>query len=61
MTILGAGMVHPTVLTNGGIDPEMHQGFAFGLGVERIAMLRHGIPDLRAFLENDTRFLRSMR
>jgi phenylalanyl-tRNA synthetase alpha chain len=61
MTILGAGMVHPTVLANGGIDPETHQGFAFGLGVERIAMLRHGIPDLRAFLENDTRFLRSMR
>ncbi|MFZ9702935.1 MAG: phenylalanine--tRNA ligase subunit alpha [Candidatus Limnocylindrus sp.] len=58
MTILGAGMVHPIVLENGGIDPETHQGFAFGLGVERIAMLRHGIPDLRALLENDLRMLR---
>ena len=61
MTILGAGMVHPVVLENGGIDPETHQGFAFGLGVERIAMLRHGIPDLRAFLENDLRFLAGFR
>lgn len=61
MTILGAGMVHPVVLENGGIDPETHQGFAFGLGVERIAMLRHGIPDLRAFLENDLRFLGAFR
>ena len=57
MTILGAGMVHPIVLENGGIDPETHQGFAFGLGVERIAMLRHGISDLRAFLDDDVRFL----
>jgi phenylalanyl-tRNA synthetase alpha chain len=61
MTILGAGMVHPVVLENGDIDPETHQGFAFGLGVERIAMLRHGIPDLRAFLENDLRFLAGFR
>jgi phenylalanyl-tRNA synthetase alpha chain len=61
MTILGAGMVHPIVLENGGIDPETHQGFAFGLGVERIAMLRHEIPDLRAFLENDLRMLRGLR
>jgi len=61
MTILGAGMVHPIVLENGGIDPETHQGFAFGLGVERIAMLRHGIPDLRALLENDLRMLRGLR
>ena len=61
MTILGAGMVHPTVLENGGIDPETHQGFAFGLGVERIAMLRHGISDLRAFLEDDVRFLEALR
>jgi phenylalanyl-tRNA synthetase alpha chain len=60
MTILGAGMVHPIVLENGGIDPETHQGFAFGLGVERIAMLRHGIPDLRALLENDLRMLRGL-
>jgi phenylalanyl-tRNA synthetase alpha chain len=54
-------MVHPIVLENGGIDPETHQGFAFGLGVERIAMLRHGIPDLRALLENDLRMLRGLR
>lgn len=59
LTILGAGMVHPVVLRNGGIDPDRHQGFAFGMGVDRIAMLRHGIPDIRAFLENDMRFLGS--
>jgi phenylalanyl-tRNA synthetase alpha chain len=57
LTILGAGMVHPVVLRNGGIDPEVHQGFAFGMGTDRIAMLRHGIPDIRAFLGNDMRFL----
>ena len=57
LTILGAGMVHPVVLHNGGLDPDEHQGFAFGMGVDRIAMLRHGIPDIRAFLENDMRFL----
>ncbi len=57
MVILGAGMVHPVVLRNGGIDPERYQGFAFGMGVDRIAMLRHGIHDLRYFLENDLRFL----
>jgi phenylalanyl-tRNA synthetase alpha chain len=57
LTILGAGMVHPVVLRNGGIDPEEYQGFAFGMGVDRIAMLRHGIPDIRAFLDNDMRFL----
>ncbi len=57
MVILGAGMVHPTVLGYGGIDPERYQGFAFGMGVDRIAMLRHGIPDIRLFLENDLRFL----
>ena len=57
LTILGAGMVHPVVLRNGGIDPEVHQGFAFGMGIDRIAMLRHGIPDIRAFLDNDLRFL----
>lgn len=61
MTILGAGMVHPVVLLNGGIDPERYQGFAFGLGVERIAMLRHGIGDIRAFLEDDLRFLEQFR
>jgi phenylalanyl-tRNA synthetase alpha chain len=57
MTILGAGMVHPVVLRNGGIDPEVYQGFAFGMGVDRIAMLRYGINDIRYFLENDARFL----
>ncbi|HUP83613.1 MAG TPA: phenylalanine--tRNA ligase subunit alpha [Candidatus Limnocylindria bacterium] len=59
LTILGAGMVHPVVLRNGGIDPEHFQGFAFGMGIDRIAMLRHGIPDIRAFFENDMRFLES--
>ena len=57
LTILGAGMVHPVVLRNGGIDPERYQGFAFGMGVDRIAMLRHGIGDIRALLDNDMRFL----
>ena len=61
MTILGAGMVHPVVLQYGGIDPERYQGFAFGMGVERIAMLRHGIADLRVFLDNDLRFLEQFR
>ena len=57
MTILGAGMVHPVVLRNGGIDPERHQGFAFGMGTDRITMLRYAIRDIRAFLANDLRFL----
>lgn len=57
MTILGAGMVHPVVLRNGGLDPERYQGFAFGMGTDRIALLRHGITDLRVFLEDDLRFL----
>jgi len=57
LTILGAGMVHPVVLRNGGLDPERYQGFAFGMGVDRIAMLRHGISDIRTFLDNDMRFL----
>jgi phenylalanyl-tRNA synthetase alpha chain len=61
MTILGAGMVHPVVLEHGGIDPERYQGFAFGMGVERIAMLRHGISDVRIFLDNDLRFLEQFR
>jgi phenylalanyl-tRNA synthetase alpha chain len=61
ITILGAGMVHPVVLQFGGIDPERYQGFAFGMGVERIAMLRHGIPDVRFFLEDDLRFLEQFR
>jgi phenylalanyl-tRNA synthetase alpha chain len=61
MTILGAGMVHPVVLRNGGLDPERYQGFAFGMGPERISMLRHRINDLRLFLENDLRFLGQFR
>ncbi|MBI5529654.1 MAG: phenylalanine--tRNA ligase subunit alpha [Deltaproteobacteria bacterium] len=56
--ILGSGMVHPQVLKNVGYDPEMYTGFAFGMGVERIARLRYGIDDLRRFFENDVRFLR---
>jgi phenylalanyl-tRNA synthetase alpha chain len=59
LTILGAGMVHPQVLRNGGIDPEVHQGFAFGMGIDRITMLRHGITDLRVFFQDDLRFLES--
>jgi phenylalanyl-tRNA synthetase alpha chain len=57
MTILGAGMVHPVVLEYGGLDPERYQGFAFGMGVERIANLKHSVGDLRLYLENDLRFL----
>ena len=56
--ILGAGMVHPFVLSNCGIDPEKYTGFAFGLGIERIAMASLGIDDIRLFYENDERFLR---
>ncbi len=55
--ILGAGMVHPNVFTSAGYDPEQVTGFAFGFGIERIAMLRYGIEDIRLFLENDIRFL----
>ena len=55
--ILGAGMVHPFVLSNCGIDPEVYSGFAFGMGIERIAMTRLGIDDIRLFYENDVRFL----
>jgi phenylalanyl-tRNA synthetase alpha chain len=61
MTILGAGMVHPVVLANGGIDPERYQGFAFGMGTDRITMLRYAIRDIRAFLANDLRFLERAR
>jgi phenylalanyl-tRNA synthetase alpha chain len=57
LEILGAGMVHPTVLRNGGYDPRKVSGFAFGMGPERIAMLRHGIEDIRNFWGNDLRFL----
>jgi phenylalanyl-tRNA synthetase alpha chain len=57
MELLGGGMVHPNVLRAVGYDPEQVQGFAFGIGVERIAMLRHGVTDIRLFVENDLRFL----
>lgn len=57
LEILGAGMVHPNVLKAGGIDPERYTGFAFGLGVERVAMLRYQLDDLRTLFENDVRFL----
>ncbi|OQX69832.1 MAG: phenylalanine--tRNA ligase subunit alpha [Sorangiineae bacterium NIC37A_2] len=57
LEVLGCGMIHPSVLTATGIDPEWYSGFAFGLGVERIAMLRYGIPDIRVLFENDPRFL----
>lgn len=57
LEVLGAGMVHPEVLKNGGIDPEVYSGFAWGMGVERLAMIRHGITDIRYFTENDVRFL----
>jgi phenylalanyl-tRNA synthetase alpha chain len=58
LEVMGAGMVHPQVLRNGGIDPDRYSGFAFGLGPERIAMLRHNIDDIRLFYGNDLRFLR---
>ena len=58
LEILGSGMVHPKVLEAGGIDPSEWQGFAFGMGIDRIAMLKYGIPDLRAFFEADLRWLR---
>ncbi|NBX66626.1 MAG: phenylalanine--tRNA ligase subunit alpha [Proteobacteria bacterium] len=57
LEILGCGMVHPNVLRNCGIDPNVYQGFAFGMGIERVAMLKYGIPDLRTFFEGDTRWL----
>lgn len=58
LEILGSGMVHPSVIKAGGLDPERYQGFAFGMGLDRIAMLKYGIPDLRAFFEADLRWLR---
>ena len=54
-------MVHPKVLKNCGLDPEKYQGFAFGMGIERIAMLKYGIPDLRTFFEADLRWLKPLR
>lgn len=58
MEILGSGMVHPKVLANAGVNPDEWQGFAFGIGIDRLAMLKYGIPDLRAFFESDLRWLR---
>ena len=61
LEILGCGMVHPNVLESAGIDSEEFTGYAFGMGVERLAMLRYGVSDLRTFFENDLRFLRQFR
>ncbi|MEQ9694482.1 phenylalanine--tRNA ligase subunit alpha [Shimia sp. SDUM112013] len=58
LEVLGSGMVHPKVLQAGGIDPNEYQGFAFGIGIDRLAMLKYGIPDLRAFFDSDLRWLR---
>ncbi|MCM1324459.1 MAG: phenylalanine--tRNA ligase subunit alpha [Acetobacter sp.] len=59
LEILGCGMVHPNVLRSCGIDPEEYQGFAFGVGMDRLAMLKYGIPDLRTFFESDVRWLKN--
>jgi len=61
LEILGCGMVHPNVLEAAGVDSEVFTGYAFGMGVERLAMLRYGVTDLRTFFENDLRFLRQFR
>ena len=61
LEILGCGMVHPKVLKNVGVDPEEYTGYALGFGVERLAMLRYGVDDLRLFFENDIRFLEQFR
>jgi phenylalanyl-tRNA synthetase alpha chain len=58
LEILGCGMTHPEVLRRGGIDPEEYTSFAFGMGLERLPMLRYGIEDMRLFYNNDLRFLR---
>jgi phenylalanyl-tRNA synthetase alpha chain len=58
LEIGGCGMVHPNVLRHGNVDPERYQGFAFGMGIDRLAMLRYGVDDLRLFFQNDLRFLR---
>ena len=59
--ILGGGMVHPDVLRINGIDPEIYTGFAFGVGIERLAMIKYGIKDIRDFYTNDIRFLNSFK
>jgi phenylalanyl-tRNA synthetase alpha chain len=61
LEIAGAGVVHPDVLRNGGIDPEKYSGFAFGMGLDRLAMLKYGVNDLRLFFENDLKFLAQFR
>ncbi len=61
LEILGCGMVHPNVLDSAGVDSERYTGYAFGLGIDRMAMLRYGVGDLRTFFENDLRFLRQFR
>ena len=61
LEVMGCGMVHPNVLRMSGIDPEKYSGFAFGMGVERLAMLRYGVNDLRLFFDNDLRFLAQFR
>ena len=61
LEVLGCGMVHPNVLRNVGIDPEVYSGFAFGMGMERLTMLRYGVTDLRSFFENDLRFLKQFK
>ncbi len=61
LEVLGCGMVHPNVFRHVGIDPERYLGFAFGMGAERLAMLRHGVDDLRLFFQNDLRFLSQFR
>ncbi len=61
LEIGGAGVVHPQVLRNGGIDPEKYSGFAFGMGLDRLAMLKYGVNDLRLFFENDIKFLSQFR
>ncbi len=61
LEVLGCGMVHPNVLRNVGIDPEEYSGFAVGMGVERLTMLRYNVTDLRSFFENDLRFLKQFK
>jgi phenylalanyl-tRNA synthetase alpha chain len=57
MEILGCGMVHPNVLRHVNLDPDVYQGFAFGMGIDRLAMLKYGMPDLRAFFDADLRWI----
>ncbi|HDL10149.1 MAG TPA: phenylalanine--tRNA ligase subunit alpha, partial [Candidatus Omnitrophica bacterium] len=61
LEILGSGLVHPNVLKQVGLDPQIYQGYAFGMGIERIAMLKYGIDDIRTFFNNDLRFLEQFK